>query len=238
MTTMVIAMPDETVDSAGLMRLMMWLSPSFPVGSYSYSHGIEYAVECGRILDRESAVSWIGAVMNHGAGRSDSALFLEVHRAVLAGDRARVRAVGELAASFRPSTEIGLESAAQGSAFVRALRVAWPDPAALDWASALGPEPAYAVAVGVAAAAAGIGEGPALSAYLHAMAANLVSAVVRLVPLGQSDGLRALAALHDRMPELTALARRRPFHDIGSATLTVDWTSMRHETQYTRLFRS
>ena len=226
------------IDETGLARLLAWLSPAFPVGAYSYSHGLEYAVEAGALRDRSSVERWIDTILAHGAGRIDAALFLEAHRAVRGDDVARLSDVLELAAAMRGSGETALEARAQGSAFVGALANAWSDAALSPWLEALGPSPSYAVAVATAAAAIGIDAAPALTAYLHAFAANLVSAAVRLVPLGQTDGQRITAALVGRLPALVAAAQRRPFAEIGGSALVVDWTSMLHETQSTRLFRS
>ena len=144
-------------------------------------------------------------------------------------------------AAFRGTAEGALESAAQGAAFVAAVRAAWADPAFLAWAAeeeASGRTPAYAVAAGVAAAAAGVPLIPAAGAFLHGLAANLVSAGLRLVPLGQTDGQKALAALEAPVLDAARAASSRPLDALGTATAMVEWTSMGHETQYTRLFRS
>ena len=138
-----------------------------------------------------------------------------------------------LAQAWRGSSETAMEAANQGAAFVRTLRAAWP-----DLAAGLPAEISYPVAVGQVAARAGIPLRPALVAYLHALAANLVSAALRLIPLGQSDGQWVTARLEPLVLSCAAAAEIRPDDEMGSAALTVDWTSMQHETQYTRLFRS
>lgn len=224
---------------SALLRLMAWLSPSFPVGAFSYSHGLEWAVEAGLVTDRDSLVRWVSGVVAHGAGRVDAALLLEAHRAVAEPERlARVVEWGE---ALRGTAELALEASAQGQAFLNAVVAAWPDPFLAEWASALKAEArvaAYPVALGVAASRAGIGEWDAVAAFLHALAANLVSAAIRLVPLGQTDGQKALAALEPVVLRHARAALDRPFDDIGAAAPMVDWCSIRHETQYTRLFRS
>lgn len=221
-----------------LLRLMTWLSPAFPVGGFSWSHGLEYAVEAGLVRDLDSAVAWIGTVLTEGGGRIDSDLFLAAHDSRFEPDLDRVVKLGE---AWRGTSELALESASQGAAFLTAVLTGWPHPRLEAWRERMrrnGQRPAYPVAVGVAARAAGIDRREALGAYLQAFAANLVSAAVRLVPLGQSDGLRALAALEELIPRATAAAMTRPPETMGSAAFMVDWCSMRHETQYTRLFRS
>ena len=221
-----------------LYRLMAWLSPAYPVGAFSYSSGIEWAVEQGDIADAETLRAWLAVVLGEGGGFCDAVLFAHAHRAVACGDDLALRAAAELAAALAPSKERHLETTAQGAAFVAATRAAWPTPALDRLAAAWDGPVAYPVAVAVSAAGHGIAVEPALGAFLQALAANLVSAGVRLVPLGQSDGQRVLAALE---PVVASTAQRAPtlaLDDIGGAAFRADLASARHETQYTRLFRS
>lgn len=229
------------IPEASLCRLLTWLSPAFPVGGFSYSHGIEYAVEVELVGDRATLTGWVDGILRFGAGRVDAGLFLAAHRAVTAGDRPALRRVSDYADAWRGTAETALESTAQGTAFLNAVRVVWPHPFLDAWAADLAEarrSPAYAVAVAVSAALIGVAERPALAAYLTAFTATLVSAAVRLIPLGQTDGLRVVAALEPVILGSVDEAVRRPWHDLGSAAFVVDWTSARHETQYTRLFRS
>ncbi len=229
-----------TEEAQGLYRLMTWFSPAFPVGAYTYSHGIEFAVETGRVRDRDSLCDWVGFIVQQGAGRIDADLFLRTYRAVRDGDVDALVDTVEVGSCLRGSAETALESSAQGAAFLRAVASSWPHPGLTAWQTALAAddvEPAYAVAV-AAAAHHDIAAGPALTALLQAFAANLISAGVRLIPLGQTDGQRATAALAPLVQASVAAALLRPAADLGSASAMVDWTSMRHETQYTRLFRS
>ena len=224
--------------SSALYRLMAWLSPAYPVGAFSYSSGIEWAVEAGDITDAESLRGWLVVMLAEGGGFCDAVLFVHAHRAAARADDAALRAVAELAAALAPSKERHLETTAQGNAFVEATRAAWPG-AALDRLKAIWDGPvAYPVAVAIAAAGHGIGLELALGAFLQAVAANWVSAGVRLIPLGQTDGQRVLAALE---PVIAATAQRAPgiaLDDLGSAAFRADLAAARHETQYTRLFRS
>ena len=151
--------------------------------------------------------AWLGVMLAEGGGFCDAVLFAHAHRATLSGDDKALRAVAELAAAFAPSKERHLETTAQGNAFVEATRAAWPC-AALDRLKAVWDGPvAYPVAVAVAAAGHGIALEPALPAYLQAVAANWVSAGVRLIPLGQSDGQRVLARSE---PVVVAATRAAP----------------------------
>lgn len=223
---------------AALYRLMAWLSPSFPVGAFSYSSGIEWAVEAGDIKDAATLADWLSLMMSDGAGYCDAVLFVQTHRAVCNNDAIALRAVAELAAAFSPSKERHLETAAQGRAFRDAIRGAWPC-GAIEMLDAAWDGPlAYPVAVGAACAGHGIGVDTALPAFLHAIAANWISAGVRLIPLGQTDGQRVLGAMEQVIAATVARALAASLDDIGGAALRADLASMRHETQYTRLFRS
>lgn len=223
---------------SALYRLMAWLSPSFPVGAFSYSSGIEWAVEAGDITDAETLKAWLNVMLADGGGYCDAVLFAHAHRAVVGEDDKALRAVAELASAFAPSKERHLETTAQGNAFVEATRAAWGCDAIEKLKTIWDGPVAYPVAVAVASAGHGIAVEPALAAYLQAVAANWVSAGVRLIPLGQSDGQRVLAALE---PAVTATAQRAlaaSLDDLGSSAFRADLASARHETQYTRLFRS
>ena len=222
----------------GLYRLMAWLSPAFPVGAYAYSHGIEWAVESGVIDDRDTLRDYIATILRDGAGRSDAILFAQAFRAAASENAARLRDIAELAAALPSSAERQLETRQQGLSFMAALRAAWPAPGLALYDAIVDMPPSYPVAVGVAAAAHSIALAPALAAYLQAFAANLVSAGVRLVPLGQSDGQRVTAYLEAEVAAATRAALAAALDDVGSAAFLADIAAMRHETQHTRLFRS
>jgi urease accessory protein len=224
--------------SSALFRLLTWLSPAYPVGAFSYSSGIEWAVEAGDITDAGSLRAWLVAMLADGSGFCDAVLFAQAHRAAEADDAAVLRDVAELAAALAPSKERLLETTAQGNAFVEATRAAWPC-AALDALRKAWDGPvAYPVAVAVTAAGHGIDCEPALAGFLQALAANWVSAGVRLIPLGQSQGQRVLAALEATVAATAQRALAASLDDVGSGTFRADLAGLRHETQYTRLFRS
>jgi urease accessory protein len=226
----------EGLNDAGLYRLMTWLSPGYPVGAFSYSHGLEYAVEEGRVTDAAALRTWLAGLLRWGSGRSDAVLFRHAFEA--AGKRAVLAEVAALAAAFAASSERHLETTAQGRAFAEATMDAWPS-SALDrllevWAGPL----AYPVVVAVAAAGHGLALQPSLHAYLHGFTGNLVSAGVRLIPLGQRAGQQVIAALEPAVAETAAAALTIPLEDLGGAAVLADLAAMKHETQYTRLFRS
>jgi urease accessory protein len=222
-----------------LYRLLAWMSPAYPIGAFSYSHGIETAVEEGFITDRASLVTWLQSVLRQGTAVVDGALFALAWRSAGAEDWPAFDAIAERAAAWRGTAEMALEARQQGGSFLSITRTAWPHPA-LDAAHQRhGGELALPVAVALAAASHGIALELALEAYLHAFTANLISAAVRSVPLGQSDGQIALAALAPAVQVATAAAMAvDDLDEIGTATPLLDWCSMRHEVQYTRLFRS
>jgi urease accessory protein len=230
-----------TTTTEHLTRLMAWLSPTFPIGGYTYSHGIEYAVESGHVLNRADLVRWVEAILKHGAGRTDAVLFAAAYRAVKAGDEAALIWAAERADVLRGSSELALESTAQGTAFLSTVTNTWPPDGLARWTAVLattGRPPAHAVAVAIVMACAGMPLEMALAGFMHSFAANLVSAGVRLVPLGQTDGQRAIAELDPIIHRAAARALDARIVDLGGRAPMIDWAAMSHETQYTRLFRS
>jgi urease accessory protein len=230
---MAAAMTEAAPDA--LLRLLTWLSPSFPVGAFAYSHGIEAAVDTGLIRSAADLESWIGAIISHGAGFADAVFLCHAWRAAARGDGEALSAVNASAAAYRGSAEAALESSAQGRAFLTALAAGWPELAIQGEA---GTEPAYACVVGAAAGLSGIALPDTAVAFLHALATNLISAGVRLIPLGQREGVRILAALAPVTARAAKAALATDLDDLGTATLRLDWTMARHETQHVRLFRS
>jgi urease accessory protein len=203
--------------------LATWFSPGYPVGAYSYSHGLEWAVEASLVTDRPGLQAWISDILRYGAGRTDAMLLAAAWRAEDPGP------VAELAEALAPSSERVLETMAQGAAFARTTAAVWD--------LSLPPMP-YPVAVGVAAHALGLPLAPTATLFLQAFAANIVSAGVRLIPLGQTDGQRITATLLPLTAEVAAAALAAPPEAIGGIALGADLASMLHETQYTRLYRS
>jgi urease accessory protein len=224
-----------------LLRLQSWLSPAFPTGAYSYSHSLESAVEALYIKDRESLVDWLEADLCYGSGRNEAIFFSEAWRSAREADAARLFEVAELAAAFRGTSEFALESSQQASACRTTLQQVWPD-GLLESVSQLLSEnhipAALAVVLGIRSVREGIPLSFALPAFLQSYVANLVIAGVRLVPLGQTDGQLAIAALEEAVLAASDRGRNATIDDLGSAAFMVDLTSMAHETQYTRLFRS
>jgi urease accessory protein len=210
------------------MRLLTWLSPAFPTGAYAYSHGLEWAVETHDIRDGATLSGWLNDVIAHGSARTDTILLRHAHRA--ANDPNSLRDIVALALATAAGRERYDEALAQGRAFLRA---------ASGWRTPELPEDTpYAVAVGAMAGAHGIDEDTTANAYLQTFASNLISVAVRLVPLGQTTGLQTLVVLEPVILRTAAATKQATFDDLGGCAFRSDLAAMRHETQYTRLFRS
>lgn len=223
---------------AHLLKLLTWFSPAFPIGAFSYSHGLEWAVEAGDVRSPDRLIEWTDGVLRHGAGRSDAIILSQVWRAASCQQWDAVAETAELAAALQPSAERKLESLTQGAAFLTAVEAVWPHPNIEAFRELRGGEFALPVAAGIATAAHRLPLDSVLVAYLHGFGANLVAAGVRLVPLGQTDGLKVIAALEPSILAVAHEAIAADLEDIGSACILADIASMLHETQYTRLFRS
>jgi urease accessory protein len=208
-----------------LLRLLTWLSPAFPTGGFAYSHGLEWAVESGDVTDESQLIGYIKDLLTHGALRTDAILLRHAHR----GEN-----LAELGMALAPSLERRLETSAQGAAFALAA-TAWPTPSLQDWGDS--PLP-YPIAIGILASAQDVPEDDTALAFLHATTANLISAAIRLIPLGQAAGLRAQAALEPAILATATLSKTATLDDLGTASWASDIASMNHETQYTRLFRT
>ena len=216
---------------------MTWLSPAFPVGAFSYSHGLEFAIDTGTVHTGDDLEGWVADLLEVGSGWSDAVLLAESWRAGRDADAGRLTEVAELAAAMAPSRERHLETTGQGAAFQQAVAGAWPGPTAAALLEAKHAT-AYPVAVGAVAGEHALPLEPVLAAFLNGFAANLASVAVRLVPLGQTEGLRVMAALHPLVEASAARAALSDLDDLGSATILSDVASMRHETQYSRVFRT
>jgi urease accessory protein len=215
-----------SIDRAALLKLMTWLSPAFPVGGFSYSNGLEWAVRSAAVKSAADVEAWLADILDHGAAWCDAVLFAEAWRAC--GDANRFAKAVELARALAPSAERLLETTQQGAAFAMASQ---------PWRSGSGDAP-YPIAVGALAGRHGIALDLALAAFLNAQLSNLVSAAVRLVPLGQSEGVAILARLAPAVACTASRAAVSSLDDLGGFAFTADIASMKHETLEPRLFRT
>jgi urease accessory protein len=228
--------PDASDADAALLPLMLWLSPAFPVGSFAYSQGLEWAVESGDIRDARSLGAWLVDLLSFSAPRADAILFAECFRAATAEDWKALAEANALAIALANSAERRLETTAQGSAFVLAARAAWDcEPLRQLF---LEERIAYPAAVASTTAGHGLALETSLQAFILAQIAAAVSAVVRLGPIGQTDGQKIQATLIPRIRALAREASGSSLTDLGSCAFRSDIAAMRHETQYSRLFRS
>jgi urease accessory protein len=221
-----------------IARLLTWFSPAFPIGAFSFSHGLEWAVEAGDVHDRASLHRWIETLVLTGSGWSDAVLFANAHRAVIACDKLLLAEAAELAVALQPSRERRLEATMQGDAFIRAVAAGWQNDGIALLQEAAEPPFALAIAAGAATAGERVPAEDALTGFLTGFAQNLVSAAVRLAPIGQSDGLAVMAALEQSIARTAAQAAGAALTEVGGLAIRSDIASMRHETQMTRLFRS
>lgn len=213
-----------------LLRLLSWLSPAFPVGAFAYSHGLEWAIQDGVVTDRAGLIDWLTNLLERGSGWNDAVILAEAWRTA---DSDGGAGAAELAAAMAGSRERHMETTLQGGAFVEAVK-AWT-PVRQEGDTQDLP---YPVAVGLAAARTGLDLDAVLTAYLHAFHSNLVQVALRLVPLGQSDGVATLAAMEAVILRQAARASVSTLDDLGGCTVLSDIASMKHETQYSRVFRS
>ncbi|MCE2750023.1 MAG: urease accessory protein UreF [Rhodobacter sp.] len=207
-----------------LLSLVQWLSPAFPVGSYAYSHGLEWAISAGDITSAAELQRWIGTVLTEGAGRTDAILLAQALR-----PEADLAALSALAQALAASRERLVETLDQGRALGQTIAALTGQPQ---------PEMPYPVALGAAARGLGLPAEPVVSLYLHAFASALVQAAVRFVPLGQTEGQAVLAALHPVILLVAAEAVQAEVDQIGSGAFLSDLAAMRHETLDVRIFRT
>ncbi|WP_413785625.1 urease accessory protein UreF [Cognatiyoonia sp. IB215182] len=211
------------MDDGALLTLTQWLSPSYPVGAFAWSHGLERAVGRGDVTDAAGLKGWLEDVLSHGAGRSDAILLCAAYEAE------DVTPLAELAAALAPSRERRMETLEQGAAFAATTRAVW----GFDL-----PDMAYPVAVGRATALAGLPLAPTVRVWLQAFVSNLIQCAQRLLPLGQTEGQRILRGLAPLINRVGTEAMQATLDDIGTATFAVDTASMQHHAQYSRIFRS
>lgn len=221
---------DRGTGSEAIRRLLLWLSPGFPTGGFAYSHGIEWAIEAGAVTDAASLRAWIEDILLHGAGRNDAILLQQARTA----PPAALPALAALGAALCFGRERRLETLAQGNAFLRAA-APWAGQRA---AALLGTPTPYAVAVGAVGGDNAIDTGLLLAGYVQNLTSMLVSAAIRLMPLGQTEGLRILAALDPAIEALLRETRAASLEELGGACFRSDLSALLHETQHTRLFRT
>lgn len=227
--------PTSIDTNTALYRLLTWLSPAYPIGAFSYSQGLETAVALNIVSDIGTTQGWLEDALVHGSVWSDAVFFANSYRAP---DLHALKDVNDFALAMQPAAELKAESLALGRAFVQTTLLAWPCDKLQSAQDLLGEEFAYPCAVACAAAGHGIALPAAQQAWLHAGVSNLISAAIRLVPLGQSEGQKILANLEEMIMATATKAQETELDELSTGALMAEICAMKHETQHVRLFRS
>ena len=205
-----------------VMTLQTWFSPAFPTGAFSYSHGMESAIQDNLVKDARSLESWIGSLLSHGSGRNDG-LFL---KAAYEG----VDDANGLCLALCGSKERLSETMELGQAFSRVVRASYnvklPD------------RTAYPVAIGMTAQQIGLDLTLTLQSYLQAFASNLISVGVRTIPIGQQSGQDCLIGLYAVVENITKKIKSESLNELGTATFVSDMMAMKHEKSVPRIYRT
>ena len=236
-TPMIMSIRKNMIEGSAL-PLLVWLSPSFPVGAFAYSHALEWAVESGDVSDFESCKAWIADLVEFGSGRTDSIVLSHAWHAATNNNESALQELAELALALQPSAERHLETVTQGNAFLTTSLAAWPSEKLNFLRQYVTGNIAYPIAIGVAASGFKIALQNTLEYFLLGFVTNLVSSVIRLGPLGQTNGQKVIAQSLPLVCRVAKEAAHSNLSDIGSSVFRSDTASLLHETQYSRLFRS
>lgn len=220
-----MAMDERMATATEILTLTQWFSPAFPVGAFAYSHGLEWAIEAGDVTNKEQSEAWIADVLRHGAGWNDSLFLGAAYRA----GTTEVDQIDSISRAFSASAERLKETRLQGEAFCEIIAKVW----AADLKGLT-----YPVAVGRAARLQGLPLELTTQFYLQAFMANLAAVTMRLVPLGQTEGQRMIREMTPLCSQVAAQASCAALDDLGSSAFLSDIASMKHETQYSRIFRT
>ena len=208
------------------LTLAQWFSPGFPIGAFAYSHGLECVIADGALSSAHDLHTWVEAILIHGTGRNDAIFLRESYGAATEDD---VAALDALCLAYCSASGRRVETQDQGAAFCRTLAgLGQADLTALT----------FPVAVGRAAALNALPLDMTLRFYLQAFAANLISAAVRRVPLGQTEGQQVLLQLQSRIEDLAQNALTLTSEDLHSTAFAADIAAMRHDTLYSKVFRT
>ncbi len=217
-----MAIPTDT----DILTLTQWLSPTYPVGGFAYSHGLEWAIDCGAVANAPDTGDWIADVIGHGSGRNDCMFLAAAYRAETCEE---LHDIDRTSRAFCASSERLRETHLLGEAFCGVTSDVWT----LDMGTLT-----YPVAIGHAAKARNLPVQLTAQMFLHSFMANLVACATRLVPLGQTDGQRLIRDLTPLCQHTASEAIEVGLDDLGSTTFLPDIASMKHETQYSRMFRT
>ncbi len=221
-TVGLMATPTDT----DILTLAQWLSPAYPVGGFAYSHGLEAAIDEGCVTCSQDAEEWISDVLEHGSGWNDALFVVAAYRARTQGELVNIDAT---ARAFCASSERLMETDLLGQAFGNVTRDVWK----LDLRQLT-----YPVSVGQAACRQNLPVSLTTKMFLQAFASNLVACATRLVPLGQTDAQRLIRTLTPLCEKIASRAQKAGLDQLSSTAFLTDIASMKHETQYSRIFRT
>ena len=223
------------IPGAGLPQLLRLASPMLPVGAYAYSQGMEWAVDEGTVGDEDSALAWITDLLRFNVGTLEAPVWRRLYQAWQDRDVESARHWNERFIAIRETAEFRAETLQMGGALKAVLDATREiDTGLLDQIES----PAFPTAFSFAAHGLGVPLRGGLTGYLWAWGENQVSAAMKLVPLGQSSGQRILVKLIALLPEITDNALGMQEEGLSNFSPALAIASSRHETQYTRLFRS
>ena len=206
-----------------LITVMQWMSPAFPIGAFAYSHGLEWAIDKDHVSNGEKLQKWITDLLEYGSLRTD-AIFISL---ILRGHDAKK--MNELSMALCPAGERLLETKLQGSAFAKVIEDVWQQDIG---------ELSLPIAVALAAKNQSIEQDLILPAYLHAFCSNLISAAIRLIPIGQTEGQRIMLELYPTISDLVKTASESEIDDLNSACFFSDVSAMEHEYLQPRIFKT
>ncbi|WP_026735316.1 urease accessory protein UreF [Fischerella sp. PCC 9605] len=221
---------------SNLLCLLQLASPALPVGGYSYSEGLETLVEDEAIAHPENLKHWLEMELRYGAIRLEAAVMVRAYRSVLAGDFQTLSAWNSWLSAARETEELRASSLGMGRSLAKLLVELKPQIAPI--VNAVGNSCNYAIAFGIAAAYWQINIQAAVLGYLHSWASNLITAGVKLIPLGQTSGQRLLLEIQPLLSATSVQILSLEDDDLSCCSWGLSLASMRHETLYTRLFRS
>jgi urease accessory protein len=205
------------------MTVMQWMSPAFPIGAFAYSHGLEWAIDKDHVSNGEKLQKWITDLLEYGSLRTD-AIFISL---ILRGHDAKK--MNELSMALCPAGERLLETKLQGSAFAKVIEDVWQQDIG---------ELSLPIAVALAAKNQSIEQDLILPAYLQAFCSNLISAAIRLIPIGQTEGQRIMFELYPTISDLVQTASKSEIDDLNSACFFSDVSAMEHEYLQPRIFKT
>lgn len=229
------------MSNSAFFRLQQLISPSLPIGAFTYSQGMEWAVECGWIKDADDVYVWLDGLLESSVGALELPVLARLYHASQQQDHNAFSHWADTLLAWRETSELRAEECQRGQALTMVLdklpdAAGWPELQETQWRDAL----AQTQLAGFALACARwhVDLEQALNGYLWSWLENMVIVAVKLIPLGQSDGQRVLYRFSDQLAAITKQAMGLADDDIGSSSPAMAIASSLHETQYCRLFRS